>query len=90
MLSRRPALNAADVIFTLPNITFIFITITIHKLTCYIAQAQQSFLEVAKRIGALQKECGLLMPVGDYAEQFHFSLMEVVFEWARGMVCIVD
>ena len=46
-------------------------------------------MEVAKRIGALQKECGLLMPVGDYVEQFHFGLMEVVFEWARGMVCIM-
>lgn len=50
-------------------------------------QAQESFLEVAGRIGTLQRECGLPMPVGDYVDQFHFGLMEVVFEWARGMVC---
>ena len=26
------------------------------------------------------------IPVDDYKETFHFGLMEVVFEWARGMV----
>lgn len=41
-------------------------------------------------IGKLQKEVGMLMPVEDYKEQFHFGLMEVVFEWARGMVSSID
>ena len=37
-------------------------------------------------MGQLQREHGLPIPVDDYVEQFHFGLMEVVFEWARGMV----
>ena len=40
----------------------------------------------ADQIGLLQKEVGMKVPVGDYRETFHFGLMEVVFEWARGMV----
>jgi superfamily II RNA helicase len=30
------------------------------------------------------------MTVDDYVEQFHFGLMEVVFEWARGMVILLN
>ena len=40
----------------------------------------------AELVGQLQREVGMLMPVEDYMEQFHFGLMEVVHEWARGMV----
>ncbi len=50
-------------------------------------QAKETFIALARRIGELQKECGLRIPVEDYVEEFHFGLMEVVFEWARGMVC---
>merc|ERR1711976_993232 len=39
----------------------------------------------AENIGSAQKSCGLLEPVQDYVEQFNFGLVEVVFEWARGM-----
>ena len=50
------------------------------------SQAKEDFIHVAEKIGRLQKESGLPIPVEDYVEQFHFNLMEVVFEWARGMV----
>ena len=49
-------------------------------------QAKESFLKMATSIGELQKACGLPFPVDDYVEDFHFGLMEVVYEWARGMV----
>ena len=52
-------------------------------------QAREGFLNIASRIGQLQRDCGVPIPVDDYVEQFHFGLMEVVFEWARGMVRVV-
>ena len=33
----------------------------------------------------MQVECGLNIPVEDYVDGFKFGLMEVVFEWARGL-----
>lgn len=41
---------------------------------------------VAQRVGQLQQECGLSQSVEEFVEQFSFSLVEVVYEWARGMV----
>lgn len=41
--------------------------------------------KVAERVGQAQKDCGMEQPVQDYVEQFNFGLVEVVFEWARGM-----
>lgn len=40
-------------------------------------------------IGQIQKEAGMTMPVEDFVEKYHFGLVEVVFEWARGMVNIL-
>lgn len=33
---------------------------------------------------AIQLECGMKTPVDVYLEAFHFGLVEVVYEWARG------
>lgn len=55
-----------------------------------VSQGREQILQKAEMIGKLQKEVGMLMPVEDYKEQFHFGLMEVVFEWARGMVSSID
>lgn len=49
-------------------------------------QCKAMVLEKAEQIGRLQKEVGMKIPVEDYKEEFHFGLMEVAFEWARGMV----
>ncbi|XP_064407997.1 superkiller complex protein 2 isoform X2 [Latimeria chalumnae] len=40
---------------------------------------------VAERIALLQRECGLRESVEDYVDQFKFGLVEVVYEWARGL-----
>ena len=37
----------------------------------------------ANMIGSVQKECG--MKETEYVDQFHFGLVQVVYEWARGM-----
>ena len=52
----------------------------------FCEQGKEKILAKAEQIGRLQKEVGMKIPVDDYKETFHFGLMEVVFEWARGMV----
>ncbi|GFS05858.1 helicase SKI2W [Elysia marginata] len=55
------------------------------NLTEALVKGRKQILAKAEMVGRLQKEVGMLMPVEDYMEQFHFGLMEVVHEWARGM-----
>ncbi|XP_027206672.2 superkiller complex protein 2 [Penaeus vannamei] len=55
------------------------------ELTAELLKGVKQFKEVAKRIGEVQKECGLKEAVGDYVDQFNFGLTEVVFQWAKGM-----
>ncbi|XP_072890914.1 superkiller complex protein 2 [Hemitrygon akajei] len=40
---------------------------------------------VAERIATLQRECGLRESVEDFVDQLKFGLVEVVYEWARGL-----
>ena len=40
---------------------------------------------MAELIAHLQSECGLSTSVEEFKEQYHFGLVEAVFEWARGM-----
>nr|XP_061808653.1 superkiller complex protein 2-like [Nerophis lumbriciformis] len=42
-------------------------------------------LSVAKRIGELQRDCGLPQTAEEFVGQFKFGLTEVVYCWARGM-----
>lgn len=41
---------------------------------------------VAKRIGEVQAACGLNQTVEEFVGELNFGLVEVVYEWARGMV----
>ena len=56
------------------------------KLTPELEKAKERFLKIAEDIGTLQRQCGLAFTVDDYLDSFKFGLMEVVFEWARGLV----
>ncbi|KAK3088659.1 hypothetical protein FSP39_022012 [Pinctada imbricata] len=49
-----------------------------------LQEGKNRILEIAGRISDLQRQCGMEL-AGDYEEEFKFGLMEVVFEWARGM-----
>ncbi|KAB0400292.1 hypothetical protein E2I00_011753 [Balaenoptera physalus] len=40
---------------------------------------------VAKRIGEVQMACGLNQTVEEFVGELNFGLVEVVYEWARGM-----
>ena len=51
----------------------------------YDFQGKQSILQMAERIANLQSECGLSTSVEEFKKQYNFGLVEVVFEWARGM-----
>ncbi|XP_078124648.1 superkiller complex protein 2 isoform X1 [Sander vitreus] len=42
-------------------------------------------LSVAKRIGELQRDCGISQTAEEFVGQFKFGLTEVVYCWARGM-----
>ena len=55
------------------------------KLTETLQKAKEQILHKAEMIAKLQKEVGMRTPEEEFTEQFHFGLMEVVFEWARGM-----
>ena len=48
-------------------------------------QGREKILGIARKINSLQRQYGIQTAV-DYEEEFKFNLMEVVFEWARGMV----
>ncbi|XP_067173330.1 superkiller complex protein 2 [Apteryx mantelli] len=50
-----------------------------------LQQGMEQIRAVAERVGTLQRDCGLPQSVEDFVEQFNFGLVEVVYEWARGM-----
>lgn len=63
------------------------------RLFVFFFQAIDRVLSVAKRIGELQRECGIPQTAEEFVGQFKFGLTEVVYCWARGMVrvhCFVD
>lgn len=73
-----------------------FVTILllfVHELLVFVSrlvfhQAIDRVLCVAQRIGDLQRDCGLAQTAEDFIAQFKFGLTEVVYCWARGMVCV--
>lgn len=55
------------------------------ELTESLQKGVEDIKKCATRIGQVQKDCGMEQAVQDYVEQFNFGLVEVVYEWARGM-----
>ncbi|KAK3870147.1 hypothetical protein Pcinc_024603 [Petrolisthes cinctipes] len=55
------------------------------NLTTELEKGIKKFKDVARRIGEVQKECGIQETVGDYVDQYNFGLTEVVYQWACGM-----
>eukprot|EP00117_Sycon_ciliatum_P018011 scpid85764/ scgid1370/ Helicase SKI2W; Helicase-like protein len=55
------------------------------KLTPVLQQGKKDVLEVAKSIAVIEGQCGLDVTPEDYDNILHFGLVEVVYEWARGM-----
>lgn len=56
------------------------------RLTPKLIKAKETVLTYARKVAEIQVECGLPISVEDYVNSLHFGLVEVVYEWARGMV----
>lgn len=56
------------------------------SLSFFVLQGIEHIRSVAEQIALLQRKCGLQESVEDFVEQYKFGLVEVVYEWARGMV----
>lgn len=54
------------------------------KLAPELVKGKDAILSIAQKISGLQRQYGMNL-VGDYEDEFKFGLMEVVFEWARGL-----
>ncbi|KNC79001.1 hypothetical protein SARC_08590 [Sphaeroforma arctica JP610] len=54
-------------------------------LTKALQEGQENIIKMATLIGETQMECGMTEPVDTYLETLKFGLVEVVYEWARGM-----
>uniref|UniRef100_A0A8C9ZIK3 SKI2 subunit of superkiller complex n=1 Tax=Sander lucioperca TaxID=283035 RepID=A0A8C9ZIK3_SANLU len=54
-------------------------------ITSTLKEGIDRVLSVAKRIGELQRDCGIPQTAEEFVGQFKFGLTEVVYCWARGM-----
>lgn len=54
-------------------------------ITSTLKEGIERVLSVAKRIGELQRDCGIPQTAEEFVGQFKFGLTEVVYCWARGM-----
>ncbi|ESO92823.1 hypothetical protein LOTGIDRAFT_232926 [Lottia gigantea] len=54
------------------------------NLTTELEKGRDHIIKIATKISDLQKSFGI-QTEDDYVEKFKFGLMEVVFEWARGL-----
>ncbi|CEG64789.1 Putative Dead deah box rna helicase [Rhizopus microsporus] len=55
------------------------------RLTPKLTKGKEIVLTYARKLAELQAECGLAISVEDYIASFRFELVEVVYEWARGL-----
>ncbi|KAI7903508.1 NUC185 domain-containing protein [Cokeromyces recurvatus] len=55
------------------------------RLTPKLVKGKEVILAYARKIAELQVECGLPISVEDYVSGLKFGLVEVVYEWARGL-----
>ncbi|KAI9307273.1 NUC185 domain-containing protein [Cunninghamella echinulata] len=55
------------------------------KLTPKLIKAKEIVLTYARKVAQIQADCGLPISVEDYINGLKFGLVEVVYEWARGL-----
>jgi antiviral helicase SKI2 len=56
------------------------------RLTPRLEKGKEIVLAYARKIAEIQVDCGLPISTQDYVNGLKFGLMEVVYEWARGLV----
>ncbi|KAJ2732895.1 Antiviral helicase ski2 [Coemansia sp. BCRC 34962] len=55
------------------------------RLPPNLRTGRERVLEAARRVGSIQVAYGLPISVEEYVREFRFGLMEVAYEWARGL-----
>ncbi|CDH60942.1 antiviral helicase [Lichtheimia corymbifera JMRC:FSU:9682] len=55
------------------------------RLTPKLSKAKETVLTYARKVAQVQVDCGLPLSIEDYVNSLHFGLVEVVYEWARGL-----
>ncbi|XP_014780595.1 SKI2 subunit of superkiller complex protein [Octopus bimaculoides] len=78
-------LQPAEIAATLSCVVFEVKHCSKPELTSVLKKCRKQVLDIAASIAEKQKEFGITISVEEYQESFHFGLMEVVYEWARGM-----
>ena len=79
-------LEPAEMISLLSILVFVQKSDTQPLLSERLQASRASIVEHANRIATLQRDCGLLQTPEEYLkETLHFGLMEIAYEWARGM-----
>lgn len=79
-------LQPAEIVSLISTLIFQEKRVSEPKLTETLHEVYQSAVALAEGIGSMQAECGLDIAPAEYArEKINFGLMEVVYEWARGV-----
>ncbi|SAM08621.1 hypothetical protein [Absidia glauca] len=55
------------------------------RLTPRLTKGKEIILTYARKVAQIQADCGLQISVEDYVNGLKFGLVEVVYEWARGL-----
>ncbi|KAJ2779895.1 Antiviral helicase ski2 [Coemansia javaensis] len=55
------------------------------RMPAALRGARERVMEACRRVGAIQAAYGLPVSVEEYQREFRFGLMEVAYEWARGL-----
>ncbi|KAJ1964264.1 Antiviral helicase ski2 [Dipsacomyces acuminosporus] len=50
-----------------------------------LKEGRERVVEAARRVGSIQAAYGLPISVEEYVREFRFGLLEVTYEWARGL-----
>lgn len=80
------SLEPAEMVSVLSVLVFQQKSETAPVLPERLTEAREHLTQHANRIASLQNECGLQIASDEYLkETLHFGLMEIAFEWARGM-----
>jgi antiviral helicase SKI2 len=56
------------------------------RLTPRLTKGKEIILTYARKVAQIQADCGLQISVEDYVNGLKFGLVEVVYEWAQGLV----
>jgi len=78
-------LDAAEIVALLSCFVFQEKSENEPVLTDKLQKGKEKILQIAEHLAVVQRQYGLDISVEDYLKTLNFGLVEVVYEWARGM-----